>query len=386
MPFSATYRKHTLQFKFEAGTSRGVLTERDTYFIRISDPAQPGVGVGEASPLKGLSIDDVPGFEDHLADVCRRFSALPASAWDDPHALAGLVGEAYPALRFGFETALLDLRHGGRRVIFPGPFPEGKTAIPINGLVWMGPAAQMRAQVEEKLAQGYTCLKMKIGAIDFAAECDLLAAIRDRFPPERITLRVDANGAFSPAEAPGKLETLSRFGLHSIEQPIRAGQGAEMARLCRESPVPVALDEELIGVQRSADKRELLTHLRPPFIILKPTLLGGFAHCREWIELAQGLGIGWWLTSALESNVGLNAISQFTASLRPTLPQGLGTGQLYHNNIPSPLRIRNGHLQYEIKGDRRPEEGRLERTKTGEKEEGRPEEELDFWQDCGAGW
>ena len=351
MPLSATYRKHTLQFKFEAGTSRGVLTARDAYLVQITDPAQPGkVGVGEASPLKGLSIDDVPGFEDHLREVCRQFSTRSGSITevaDDPHFLTGLVGEGYPALQFGFETALLDLRHGGRRVIFSGPFPEGNMAIPINGLIWMGPAAQMRTQIEEKLAQGYTCLKMKIGAIDFAAECDLLAAVRDRFPPERITLRVDANGAFSPDEAPGKLDTLSRFGLHSIEQPIRAGQPAEMARLCRESPVPVALDEELIGVQRYDDKRDLLTRLRPPFIILKPTLLGGFAHCREWIELAQGLGIGWWMTSALESNVGLNAISQFTASLHPVLPQGLGTGQLYHNNIPSPLRIQKGHLHYE---------------------------------------
>ena len=348
MSLSATYRKHTLQFKFEAGTSRGVLTERDTYFIRITDAAQPGrVGMGEASPLKGLSIDHVPGFEDHLREVCRRFVVRPESALDEPGFLAGLVGEGYPALRFAFETALLDLRHGGRRVIFPGPFPEGDLAIPINGLIWMGPAAQMRTQIEEKLAQGYTCLKMKIGAIDFAAECDLLAAVRDRFPPEQITLRVDANGAFSPAEAPAKLEALSRFGLHSIEQPIRAGQPAEMARLCRESPVPVALDEELIGVHRYDDKRDLLTRLRPPFIILKPTLLGGFAHCREWIELAEGLGIGWWMTSALESNVGLNAISQFTASLHPALPQGLGTGQLYHNNIPSPLRIDQGHLRYE---------------------------------------
>jgi o-succinylbenzoate synthase len=348
MPLSATYRKHTLQFKFEAGTSRGVLKERDTYFIQVSDSAQPGrVGVGEASPLKGLSIDYGPGFEDHLREVCGRFSALPESAVNAPDFLTDLVGETYPALQFGFETALLDLRHGGRRVIFPGPFPAGDMAIPINGLIWMGPAAQMRTQIEEKLAQGYTCLKMKIGAIDFAAECDLLAAVRDRFPPEQITLRVDANGAFSPGEAPGKLDTLSRFGLHSIEQPIRAGQPAHMARLCRESPVPVALDEELIGVQRYDDKRDLLTCLRPPFIILKPTLLGGFAHCREWIELAEGLGIGWWMTSALESNVGLNAISQFTASLHPTLPQGLGTGQLYHNNIPSPLRIQNGHLHYD---------------------------------------
>jgi o-succinylbenzoate synthase len=351
MPLSATYRKHTLQFKFEAGTSRGVLTARDTYLVHLTDPAQPGkVGVGEAGPLKGLSIDDVPCFEDHLREVCRRFPARFESiteATDDPQTLTGLVGEGFPALQFAFETALLDLRHGGRRVIFPGPFPAGDMALPINGLIWMGPAAQMRTQIEEKLVQGYTCLKMKIGAIDFAAECDLLAAVRDRFPPEQITLRVDANGAFSPEEAPGKLDTLSRFGLHSIEQPIRAGQPAHMARLCRESPVPVALDEELIGMQRYDDKRDLLTRLRPPFIILKPTLLGGFAHCREWIELAEGLGIGWWMTSALESNVGLNAISQFTASLHPTLPQGLGTGQLYHNNIPSPLRIQNGHLHYD---------------------------------------
>jgi L-alanine-DL-glutamate epimerase-like enolase superfamily enzyme len=188
---------------------------------------------------------------------------------------------------------------------------------------------------------------MKIGGIDFAQECRILASIRDRFSPHQITLRVDANGAFTPEEAPEKLKILSTFGLHSIEQPIRAGQPEEMARICRESPVPVALDEELIGVTRADHKKALLRQIRPPYIILKPTLLGGFGHCREWIALAEKLEVGWWITSALESNIGLNAISQFTATFQPAMPQGLGTGQLYHNNIPSPLTIRSGFLRYE---------------------------------------
>jgi o-succinylbenzoate synthase len=289
----------------------------------------------------------VPGFEDYLRKVCDRFTGLPAGFEADISSLLNdVIGDAYPSIQFGFETALLDFRHGGQRMVFPGPFAEGNLRIPINGLIWMGEAAFMRWQIEEKLAQGYNCLKMKIGAINFEAECNLLASIRERFSPETITLRVDANGAFAPDEAAEKLAILGRFGLHSIEQPIRPGQPDEMTRLCRESPVPVALDEELIGVHGYGEKRKLLEGIRPPYIILKPTLLGGFGHCREWIDLADRLGIGWWITSALESNVGLNAISQFTASLHPTLPQGLGTGQLYHNNIPSPLEITNGFLWY----------------------------------------
>ncbi len=350
MALQATYRKHTLQFKFEAGTSRGVLTEKDTWFVSISDPERPHVkGTGEAGPLKGLSVDDLPDFEDRLREICQTFSEQQlALIPDDPRFLRQLIPERFPSILFAFETALADWRNGGNRIIFPGPFPQGKMDIPINGLIWMGKEDFMLRQTEEKLDQGYTCLKMKIGAIDFAHECRILASIRERFSPAQITLRVDANGAFPPGEALEKLTALSTFGLHSIEQPIRAGQPEEMARICRESPVPVALDEELTGITGKDHKEALLRQIQPPYIILKPTLLGGFGHCREWIALAEKLGIGWWITSALESNTGLNAISQFTATFQPVMPQGLGTGQLYHNNIPSPLTIRKGFLRYEV--------------------------------------
>lgn len=346
MSLQATYQKYTLRFKFEAGTSRGVLTERDTYFIKIFDDKQPACfGLGEASPLKGLSLDDLPDFEDRLQKVCRQFSASPDLP-DDAVLLEEWIGNALPAIQFGFETALTDWRNGGQRMLFPGPFTRGEKAIPINGLVWMGDETFMRSQLEEKLAQGYTCLKMKISNLHFDTECKLLASVRQHFPADQITLRVDANGAFSAAEAMEKLKQLAQFELHSIEQPIKPGQPEQMARLCGQSPVPVALDEELIGVSDFRAKKALLQSVQPPYIILKPTLLGGFRHCREWIELANQLGIGWWITSALESNVGLNAISQFTASLQPVLPQGLGTGQLYHNNIASPLEIKKGFLSY----------------------------------------
>jgi o-succinylbenzoate synthase len=344
------YQRHTLRFTFVAGTSRGVLTEKDTYFLRVYDDQSPDMqGWGECSTLPGLSIDHVPNYEAVLGDFCEisNKTAFGAQSIKEAfEAIPELIPNAYPSIVFGFETALLDLANGGRRVLFDTPFARGEAGIAINGLVWMGEPAFMKKQIDEKLAQGYTTLKLKIGAIDFAQECALLAYIREHFPPERITLRVDANGAFRPDEAMRKLEKLAAFGLHSIEQPIAAGQWVASRELCARSPVPVALDEELIGVMERGDKIRLLETIRPPFVILKPSLLGGFAHCREWIELAETRRIGWWMTSALESNVGLNAIAQFMASLGNPLPQGLGTGQLYHNNVPSPLEIRNGFLHY----------------------------------------
>ncbi len=345
MHLQADFCKHILQFRFEAGTSRGVLTQRDTWYLRLYHAEQPElVGIGESSPLSGLSIDYRPDFEAKLRKLCRLISETPLPP--EAEVLTRWIGNEFPAIQFGFETALADLRNGGKKLIFPGLFYEGKQEIEINGLIWMGKADFMQRQIEEKLSQGYRCLKMKIGAIDFPTECQLLASIRERFPASLITLRVDANGAFAPEEALTKLEKLALFDLHSIEQPIKAGQWSLMQQLCRETPLPIALDEELIGVSDWTQKRELLRAIRPQYIILKPTLLGGFAHTRKWIGLAEKMGIGWWITSALESNIGLNAISQFTASLHPPLPQGLGTGQLYHNNIDSPLEINNGFLRY----------------------------------------
>lgn len=349
MPLHVDYFRHTLAFRFEAGTSRGVLTHHDAYFLRVTDDERPGVyGLGEASPLRGLSVD-FPDFEANLQKVCSLFNKLDLEVfpWNLNLLIEQLVDKRFPALRFGLETALLDLLNGGRRVVFENDFSRGNRSLPINGLVWMGDRQSMHRQVEEKLAAGFTTLKLKVGAIDFAQECALLAGIRARFSPQQITLRVDANGAWTPEEAADKLHQLAPFDLHSIEQPIQPRQNGAMAELCRTSPVPVALDEELIGVNDYMEKFKLLKALNPPFLILKPTLLGGFQSCREWIETANRLKIRWWLTSALESNVGLNAISQFAAEFQNHLPQGLGTGQLYENNVPAPLTMENGHLRYQ---------------------------------------
>lgn len=349
MSLRADFLKHTLHFRFEAGTSRGTLTEKTSYVIRLMDDADPSVvGYGECGPLKGLSYDDRPDFEERLAQYCREFSDMDLQLfrWNLPIILNQLISPHFPSILFGFETAMLDFLAGGRRLLFESDFTAGHRSLPINGLVWMGSQAFMRRQIEDKLRDGFTTLKLKIGAINFEQECALLALIRERFGPDQITLRVDANGAFRPDEAMHKLERLSQYGLHSIEQPIAAGQPELMAELCRHTPVPIALDEELIGQMEYVHKFRLLKKIQPQFIILKPTLLGGLRHCDEWIELAGRLNIGWWLTSALESNIGLNAIAQYTAQFRNGLPHGLGTGQLYHNNVDSPLQIDHGHLHY----------------------------------------
>jgi O-succinylbenzoate synthase len=350
MSLRADYLKYSLHFRFEAGTSRGILTEKTSYIIRLTDDEDPSViGYGECGPLKGLSYDDRPDFEEQLSLNCQEFNDLDLQlfSWNVSIVLNQLISPQFPSILFGFETAMLDFLAGGRRIIHETEFTNGHRTLPINGLIWMGSPEFMRQQIEDKLRDGYTTLKLKIGAIDFEQECDLLAMIRERFTPEQITLRVDANGAFGPDEAMKKLERLATYGLHSIEQPIRAGQPDLMAELCRNSPLPIALDEELIGQMEYVHKFRLLKKIQPQFIILKPTLLGGLRHCDEWVEVAGRLNIGWWLTSALESNIGLNAIAQYTAQFKNLIPQGLGTGQLYFNNIDSPLTIEHGHLRYD---------------------------------------
>lgn len=329
-------------FKEPAGTSRGVYHTRTSRFVRLTRDDMPGIaGVGECAPLPRLSCDDVPDYDAvlrrHCDDVCARGS-IDVDALRD-----------WPSMLFGLETAWRQLHVGGSTALSATPFARGQEGIPINGLVWMGDFDTMAARLEQKLAQGFSCVKIKIGAIDFADEIALIARLRDRYGSDRIELRVDANGAFSPAEALDRLRQLSHYGIHSIEQPIMAGQWQEMARLCASSPLSIALDEELIGVNTLERKRELLDTIKPRYIILKPSLHGGMAGCREWIDLARERGIGSWITSALESNVGLNAIAHLAAEVYGpaiTMPQGLGTGQLFTDNIDMPITIRGEKLWY----------------------------------------
>ncbi|WP_026207529.1 o-succinylbenzoate synthase [Butyricimonas synergistica] len=332
----AKYSKYILRFKQPSGTSRGVLTEKETWFIKVWDSKQPEIfGLGECAVFRGLGADDRPGYEDKLKEVCLRINEI------DPPSLS-----EWSSIRFGVETALADLENGGKRLIFPSTFTEGGETIEINGLIWMGDRETMRQRIVEKLDAGFHCIKLKIGAIDFESELNLLHAIRSQFSKEMVELRVDANGAFSPEEAPRKLEQLARYDIHSIEQPIRQGQWQAMSRLCRNTPIPIALDEELIGINESHQKIEMLDTICPQYIILKPSLAGGFAGSQEWIDLSRERNIGWWVTSALESNIGLNAIAQWTFTLHASMPQGLGTGQLYTNNIPSPLEQTGSTIRY----------------------------------------
>jgi o-succinylbenzoate synthase len=337
MSIRAQFLPYRLTFKKPAGTSRGVLLEKQTYFLKIE--GENAVGWGECGVFKGLSADDRPDFESKLQWVCDHIAL----------GLDALLHETrdFPAIQMGLETAFLSWRAAHPFVLFPSDFTKGLSPIPINGLIWMGTEKEMKKQIEDKIAQGFRCIKLKIGALDFDAECRLLSFIRKHFPADKMEIRVDANGAFPPDEALEKLNILSAFDLHSIEQPIKAGQIEQMKRLCRLSPLPIALDEELIGVFEVADKKRILEEIQPPYIILKPTLVGGFQGSQEWIDAAEKSGIGWWITSALESNIGLNAIAQWTYTLNSKMPQGLGTGSLFTNNIPAPLAVKNGFLNYE---------------------------------------
>jgi o-succinylbenzoate synthase len=347
MPLLIQYQPYLFHFNFAAGTSRGVLREKKSWFVKVSDHEQPGIfGYGECGPLAGLSTDDIPDFEAKLTEICQLFNSLELDVFpfNLPIILEQVIPSQFPSIRFGIEMALLDFMNGGTQVQYPNGFSQKRQGIPINGLIWMGSEAFMHSQINEKIAQGFTTIKLKVGALDFEQECRILYSLRSRYSPEEISLRVDANGAFEAHNALEKLNRLAEFSLHSIEQPVAAGQPELMARLVATSPIPIALDEELIGKMDYMEKFSLLKAIHPPYIILKPTLLGGFQQCREWIEIAQRLSIAWWITSALESNVGLNAIAQFTAQFAPLLPQGLGTGQIYQNNFRSPLSIQNGSL------------------------------------------
>ena len=326
-----------LHFKQPAGTSRGVYTTRKMWLVSLSDGNR--TGVGECAPLPDLSCDALPDelYVSKLNVFCRD---LCETGEIDVEALRD-----YPSMLFGLETALLNLRNGGK--LFDTAFSRGEEGIPINGLVWMGNYDEMLQRMEEKLEKGFRCVKLKIGAIDFEQELDLIKRIRDRFSFHEVELRLDANGAFKYEEALYKLELLSQYAIHSIEQPIRQGQWAYMAELCRESPLPIALDEELIGVNDPEMKTHMLNIIKPRYIILKPSLHGGMTGCREWIDAARELGVGSWITSALESNIGLNAIAQYASDVygpQITMPQGLGTGQLFTDNIPMPLEIRGDML------------------------------------------
>lgn len=333
---AASYHKYILDFKRPSGTSRGVMTTKETWFIILEENGRKGIG--ECGILRGLSIDDTPDYEDKLQWACANIHLGEATLWE---AL-----KAYPSIQFGLETAFRSLAADNPFEIFPSDFTVGNANININGLVWMGEEAFMKEQIEDKLSTGFNCIKLKIGAIDFEKELSLLQFIRSNFTAEQIEIRVDANGAFAPNEAKQKLQQLSQYHLHSIEQPIRQHQQDEMAQLCAHTPLPVALDEELIGVFEYKDKKALLEKIKPQYIILKPSLVGGMRGCDEWIHLAEQLNIGWWITSALESNIGLNAIAQYTFTKNNPMPQGLGTGALYTNNFDSPLVVSNGQLSY----------------------------------------
>lgn len=345
MGLNCFWKKYTLDFKFDAGTSRGVLTTHNVRYLIISRERDYSTfGMGECAPLKGLSIDDRPDLDEKLEEVCKLISKK--NSLEECAEVCNYL-EEWPSIRFALETALLDLQNGGKRELFKSEFTSGIKGIPINGLIWMGNFNFMEKQLWEKLEQGFTCIKIKVGAIDFNKECSLLEKIRTKFSPEKIEIRLDANGAFTDRDAENKLKQLSAFTIHSIEQPVKAGQIELMKHLCTLNIIPVALDEELIGVHTVDSKIKLLQKINPQYIILKPTLLGGFQHCREWIKAADATKAGWWLTSALESNVGLNAIAQFAYTLNSPMPQGLGTGKLYHNNIDSPLVIQSGSLYYD---------------------------------------
>lgn len=334
----AFYTKYVLNFKRPGVTSRGVFTRKETWFLYLTDGEKKGVG--ECALFRGLSFDDSPDYEDHLSALCDRINQneeVPVKAL-----------QSFPSIQMGYEMALLSLKSDDSSVLFPSAFTRGEDKIRINGLVWMGDHSYMKAQIEEKINQGFDCIKLKISALGLDEELSLLKKIRKSFGQEQMMLRVDANGSFSPSDVMPKLKALGDLGIHSIEQPIAAGQWQAMQDLCANTPIPIALDEELIGVIEKKERVFLLDEIKPQYLILKPSLLGGFQSCEEWIALAKERSIDWWVTSALESNVGLNAIAQWTFSLGVKSHQGLGTGGLFTNNFKSPLEVCNGYLNFNI--------------------------------------
>jgi o-succinylbenzoate synthase len=337
----ATYHKYILQFKLPSGTSRGVMTEKETWFIVLEKEGKKGIG--ECGLLRGLSIDDRPDYEEKLQWTCANIHLGENQLWE------ALI--EFPSIQFGVEMAFRSLVSESPFLLFPSDFTDGRKSIPINGLVWMGEESFMKQQLEEKLADGFRCVKLKIGAIDFDAELQLLRFIREHFSPEQVEIRVDANGAFDVCLALNKIMQLTEFKIHSIEQPIQKNNTDSMAELCKNTPIPIALDEELLGLFSLEEKEALLQKIKPQYLILKPSFIGGFRGTKEWISLAEKHQIGWWITSALESNIGLNAIAQWTFLQHNLMPQGLGTGALYTNNFDCPLEVSQGQLWYKKDSD-----------------------------------
>ncbi len=333
----ASYKKYDLNFKRPSGTSRGILNKKETWFLVLN--SRDKFGVGECGLFRGLSIDDKKDYEDRLSWTCSHIHLGKERLLEEL--------KDYPSIAFGVEQAFISLDSVNPFLLFPSDFTESMAAIDINGLIWMGSKEYMQEQIKEKIESGFSCIKIKIGAIDFREELALLASLRKKYDNKQIELRVDANGAFREEEALDKLSKLADLGIHSIEQPIKQGFPIKMKNICKNSPLPVALDEELIGRFTLKEKVDLLQTIMPDYIILKPSLIGGYKACEDWIAIAEKLNIGWWITSALESNIGLNAIAQWTYTLNNKIPQGLGTGSLFTNNFESPLRIKDGKLFYD---------------------------------------
>lgn len=331
---TAEYFKYLLEFKRPSGTSRGVLLEKETFILEISENGKKGIG--ECAVFRGLSCDDRPDYEKKLQWLCKNIQKESVFLKEEL--------KEFPSIWFGYEQALLNLQNGAD-LYFPSEFTQGIKPIIINGLIWMGDINYMEEQIQDKLEKGFHCIKLKIGT-DWKSEHEILQKLRQKFSKEKLELRVDANGGFTKEEAKVVLQQLADLNIHSIEQPVKAGNWNDMAELCAETPTPIALDEELIGIINLNEKINLLDTIKPQYIILKPALIGGFSGSEEWIFLAVQQNIGWWITSALESNIGLNAIAQYTFTKNNQMPQGLGTGSLFTNNFKSSLKLNGEKLFY----------------------------------------
>ncbi|MCO6495045.1 MAG: o-succinylbenzoate synthase [Bacteroidetes bacterium] len=328
---------HTLKYKKPATTSRGVLNERKLWILKAFDVNTPAViGCGECGIIPALSPEDIDGFDKEISRLVEKLNHNQKIEQEEL--------QKYPAFRFAYETALLDLKNGGKKMIFENPYSLGLEGIKINGLVWMAEIEEMLNEAKAKLQAGFDCIKFKIGTFDFDKECRLIEQIRKTANSSLLQIRLDANGAFPVSDALKMLKELKRFEIHSIEQPIAKGQWEEMEELCAKSPVSIALDEELIGIDIEKEGEKMLKKIRPQWIILKPSLVGGLRVSEQWITLAEKYQIGWWATSALESNIGLNAIAQWVASKNTRIHQGLGTGHLYTNNFNPETKIIDGNL------------------------------------------
>lgn len=333
----AAYTPYTLNFITPGGTSRGVMTRKDTYFIKLWDESHPEVyGIGECALFKGLSTEDNEHYEGKLRELCQNIESGESTDLS-----------CHSSIQFGLESAILDFSNGGKHIYYPTAFTDGNSKIPINGLVWMGKKDEMLTRIDEKVAAGFHTIKLKIGAIDFNQELEMIEYVRTRYSEKDLEIRLDANGGFSPDNAMQRLEQLSKHKIHSIEQPLKPGQWEKMSEICTKSPIPIALDEELIGITNPIVMMELLRSIHPHYIILKPSLMGGMSGSLEWLKMAAQFQIGGWITSALESNIGLNALAQWTATLQPKIPQGLGTGTVFSNNITSPLIQKEDYLFFD---------------------------------------